>query len=148
MFTLVTWYFLPIPFTTGLLCSCDQKILFKLFNFATSVHKHSQAHCEALTSTCKRTASCFCDEWKRAFSTVLCGWGLANIGAFCLSMRENRSVRLQMADLSGVVSFVMVFMKNMDWIFVRSLRIRVNSTQVRVLVLLQFNFRQNSWSFV
>ena len=35
-----------------------------------------------------------------------------NIGAFCLRMRENRSVRLQMADL--VVSFVMVFMKNMD----------------------------------
>jgi hypothetical protein len=70
-----------------------------------------------------------------------------NIGAFCLSMRENRSVRLQMADLSGVVSFVMVFMKNMDWIFVRSLRIRVNSTQVRVLVLLQFPFRQNSWFF-
>jgi hypothetical protein len=60
-------------------------------------------------------------------------------------------VRLQMADLLGgleVVNFVMVFMKNMDWIFVRSLRIRANSTQVRVLVLLQLNFLQNSWSFV
>jgi hypothetical protein len=54
-------------------------------------------------------------------------------------MRENRSVRLQMADFKGYVSFVMVFMKNMVWIFVRSLRIRVNPTQVRVLVLLQFN---------
>jgi hypothetical protein len=63
-------------------------------------------------------------------------------------MRENRSVRLQMADFKGFVSFVMVFMKNMDWIFVRSLRIRVNPTQVRVLVLLQFNSLQNSWSFV
>jgi hypothetical protein len=39
---------------------------------------------------------------------------LANIGAFCLRMRENRSVRLQMADFKGFVSFVMVFMKNMD----------------------------------
>ena len=38
----------------------------------------------------------------------------SNIGAFCLRMRENRSVRLQMAGLSGVASFVMVFMKNMD----------------------------------
>ena len=38
----------------------------------------------------------------------------ANIGAFCLRMRENRSVRLQMADFKGFVSFVMVFMKNMD----------------------------------
>ena len=38
----------------------------------------------------------------------------SNIGAFCLRMRENRSVRLQMADLSEVMSFVMVFMKNMD----------------------------------
>jgi hypothetical protein len=37
-----------------------------------------------------------------------------NIGAFCLRMRENRSVRLQMADFKGFVSFVMVFMKNMD----------------------------------
>jgi hypothetical protein len=40
-----------------------------------------------------------------------------NIGAFCLRMRENCSVRLQMADLLGgleVVNFVMVFMKNMD----------------------------------
>jgi hypothetical protein len=63
-------------------------------------------------------------------------------------MRENRSVRLQMADFKGYVSFVMVFMKNMVWIFVRSLRIRVNPTQVRVLVLLQFNSLQNSWSFV
>jgi hypothetical protein len=67
-----------------------------------------------------------------------------NIDAFCLRIRENRSLRLQMADLSGVVSFVMVFKKNMDRIFVRSLRNRVNSTQVRVLVLLQFNFLQNS----
>jgi hypothetical protein len=40
--------------------------------------------------------------------------GYGNIGAFCLRMRENRSVRLQMADFKGVVSFVMVFMKNMD----------------------------------
>jgi hypothetical protein len=40
--------------------------------------------------------------------------GLLYIGAFCLRMRENRSVRLQMADFKGVVSFVMVFMKNMD----------------------------------
>jgi hypothetical protein len=40
--------------------------------------------------------------------------GLHNIGAFCLRMRENRSVRLQMADFKGFVSFVMVFMKNMD----------------------------------
>jgi hypothetical protein len=39
---------------------------------------------------------------------------LPNIGAFCLRMRENRSVRLQMADFKGFVSFVMVFMKNMD----------------------------------
>jgi hypothetical protein len=54
-------------------------------------------------------------------------------------MRENRSMRLQMADFKVFVSFVMVFMNNMDWIFVRSLRIRVNPTQVRVLVLLQFN---------
>ena len=38
----------------------------------------------------------------------------SNIGAFCLRMRENRSVRLQMADFKGFVSFVMVFMKNMD----------------------------------
>jgi hypothetical protein len=37
-----------------------------------------------------------------------------NIGAFCLRMRENRSVRLQMADFKGFVSFVMAFMKNMD----------------------------------
>ena len=37
-----------------------------------------------------------------------------NIGAFCLRMRENRSMRLQMADFKGFVSFVMVFMKNMD----------------------------------
>jgi hypothetical protein len=62
-----------------------------------------------------------------------------HLGAFCLRMRENRSVRLQMAGFKGFVSFVMVFMKNVDWIFVRSLRIRVNPTQVRVLVLLQFN---------
>ena len=40
--------------------------------------------------------------------------GPSNIGAFCLRMRENRSVRLQMVDLSEVMSFVMVFMKNMD----------------------------------
>jgi hypothetical protein len=40
--------------------------------------------------------------------------GPSNIGAFCLRMRENRSVRLQMADFKGFVSFVMVFMKNMD----------------------------------
>jgi hypothetical protein len=40
--------------------------------------------------------------------------GPDNIGAFCLRMRENRSVRLQMADFKGFVSFVMVFMKNMD----------------------------------
>jgi hypothetical protein len=39
---------------------------------------------------------------------------ITNIGAFCLRMRENRSVRLQMADFKGFVSFVMVFMKNMD----------------------------------
>jgi hypothetical protein len=39
---------------------------------------------------------------------------IVNIGAFCLRMRENRSVRLQMADFKGFVSFVMVFMKNMD----------------------------------
>jgi hypothetical protein len=51
-------------------------------------------------------------------------------------MRENLSVPLQMADFKGFVSFVMVLMKNMDWIFVRSLRIRVNPMQVRVLVLL------------
>jgi hypothetical protein len=38
----------------------------------------------------------------------------SNIGAFCLRMRGNRSVRLQMADFKGFVSFVMVFMKNMD----------------------------------
>ena len=37
-----------------------------------------------------------------------------NIGAFCLRMREIRSVRLQMADFKEFVSFVMVFMKNMD----------------------------------
>ena len=37
-----------------------------------------------------------------------------NIGAFCLRMRGNRSVRLQMADFKGFVSFVMAFMKNMD----------------------------------
>jgi hypothetical protein len=71
-----------------------------------------------------------------------------NIGALCLRMRENRSVRLQMADFKGFVSFVMIFMKNMDRIFVRFLRIRVNPTQVSVLVLSQFNSRQNSWSFV
>jgi hypothetical protein len=63
-------------------------------------------------------------------------------------MREIRSVRLQMADFKGFVSFIMVFMKNMDRIIIRSLRIRVNPTQVRVLVLLQFNSFQNSWSFV
>ena len=40
--------------------------------------------------------------------------GYSNIGAFCLRMRENRSVRLQMADFKGFVSFVMVFMQNMD----------------------------------
>jgi hypothetical protein len=48
----------------------------------------------------------------------------------------------------GFIHIGLVFMKKMDWIFVRSLRIRVDSTQVRVLVLLQFNFLQNSWSFV
>jgi hypothetical protein len=42
------------------------------------------------------------------------GGDSGNIGAFCLRMRENRSVRLQMADFKGFVSFVMVFMKNMD----------------------------------
>ena len=46
-------------------------------------------------------------------STVTMG-RLKSIGAFCLRMRENRSVRLQMADFKGFVSFVMVFMKNMD----------------------------------
>jgi hypothetical protein len=30
------------------------------------------------------------------------------------TMGENRSVRLQIADFKGFVSFVMVFMKNMD----------------------------------
>jgi hypothetical protein len=39
---------------------------------------------------------------------------LENIGTFCLRMRKNRSVRLQMADFKGFVSFVMVLMKNMD----------------------------------
>jgi hypothetical protein len=28
--------------------------------------------------------------------------GVTNIGAFCLRMRENRSVRLQMADFKGL----------------------------------------------
>jgi hypothetical protein len=51
-----------------------------------------------------------------------------NIGAFCLRMRENRSVWLQMVDFKGFVSFVIVFMKNMAWIFIQSLRIRVNPT--------------------
>jgi hypothetical protein len=37
-----------------------------------------------------------------------------NIGAFCLRMRENRSVRLQMADLLGGCEFCHGFMKNMD----------------------------------
>jgi hypothetical protein len=37
-----------------------------------------------------------------------------NIGEFCLRMRENRSVRLQMADFKWFANFVMVFMKNMD----------------------------------
>jgi hypothetical protein len=82
------------------------------------------------------------------YNTVSVEATIINIGAFCLRMRENRSMRLQMADFKVFVSFVMVFMKHMDWIFVRSLRIRVNPTQVRVLVLLQFNSLQNSWSFV
>ena len=52
-------------------------------------------------------------------SLIVCAFlsaniGFANIGAFCLRMRENRSVRLQMADFKGFVSFVMVFMQNMD----------------------------------
>ena len=56
---------------------------------------------------------------RRRFSAVLLYRGpkkleQVNIGAFCLRMRENRSVRLQMADFKGFVSFVMVFMKNMD----------------------------------
>ena len=46
--------------------------------------------------------------------TTYLGSGTGNIGAFCLRMRENRSVRLQMGDFKGFVSFVMVFMKNMD----------------------------------
>ena len=37
-----------------------------------------------------------------------------NIGAFCLRMRENRSVRLQMADLLGGCEFCHGFTKNMD----------------------------------
>ena len=93
----------------------------------------------------KQTIVVFWGKTKDYITLYLYG---INIGAFCLRMREIRSVRLQMADFKGFVSFVMVFMKNMDWIFVRSLRIRVNPTQVRVLVLLQFNSLQNSWSFV
>jgi hypothetical protein len=50
----------------------------------------------------------------RSVSRYYRRWRLSNIGAFCLRMRENRSVRLQMADLSEVMSFVMFFMKNMD----------------------------------
>jgi hypothetical protein len=46
--------------------------------------------------------------------SLLCNMTGFNIGAFCLRMRENRSVRLQMADFKGFVSFVMFFMKNMD----------------------------------
>jgi hypothetical protein len=48
------------------------------------------------------------------FGALLSIYMQLNIGAFCLRMRENRSVRLQMADFKGFVSFVMVFMKNMD----------------------------------
>ena len=48
------------------------------------------------------------------FKLQVAGQCRLNIGAFCLRMRENRSVRLQMADLSEVMSFVMFFMKNMD----------------------------------
>jgi hypothetical protein len=59
----------------------------------------------------------FSDEGVHARHAIKCfsdRYILKNIGAFCLRMRENRSVRLQMADLSGVVNFVLVFMKNMD----------------------------------
>jgi hypothetical protein len=66
-----------------------------------------------------------------------------------LSAHARESFRaIANGGLYRFVSFVMFFIKNMDWIFLRSLRIRVNPTQVRVLVLLQFNSLQNSWSFV
>ena len=52
----------------GLLCSRDQKILFKLFNFAASVCKLAASYSLVLANTRKLTASCLCDEWKRAFS--------------------------------------------------------------------------------
>ena len=52
-------------------------------------------------------------KYARLVPDVLTHEFYENIVAFCLRMRENRSVRLQMADFKGFVSFVMVFMKNM-----------------------------------
>jgi hypothetical protein len=44
-------------------------------------------------------------HWTRMYIFYDIDCNIGNIGAFCLRMRENRSVRLQMADLLGGCEF-------------------------------------------
>ena len=89
--TVILWNGSAFPFPTQFLrCNSRGNLSFHLNYYISSV------------------GVILCDK------RILLERGLPNIGAFCLRMRENRSVRLQMADFKGFVSFVMVFMKNMD----------------------------------